>query len=272
MGLARFSLFGLPFFLTHQQICLQSKSLNLNRIDYPQYIPTTVTPFIETKKNLLLTGQYMGALPLNKVDTFKFTARVDFQTNEVDFVNSYPKDLYGNNYNWEGEIFTTVFSTIHPDGDKLVCSFPVSHNLQIINLNNKKTQEVYAGSNEVGNISSIEKSVRNVSREELVDQIVKQDEYAAILYDKYRKVYYRFLLKGLSSDDKKKSFKDKSIAVILMDKNFNYLGETTLGQWKFWNWRNSFVTKEGLNIEYLDGNLDESGLTLKILNIKKKHS
>ena len=37
-----------------------------------------------------------------------------------------------------------------------------------------------------------------------------------------------------------------------MDEQFNYLGETPLGTSDEWNWSNSFVTEEGLNIEYID--------------------
>lgn len=50
-----------------------------------------------------------------------------------------------------------------------------------------------------------------------------------------------------------------------MDKHFKYLGETTLGTFYEWNWTNSFVTKEGLNIEYIDENdVDERYMSFKI--------
>jgi hypothetical protein len=53
-----------------------------------------------------------------------------------------------------------------------------------------------------------------------------------------------------------------------MDKNFNYLGETTIGKGdKEWFWQNSFVTKEGLNIEYIEKDSEEY-LTFKIFTIK----
>lgn len=237
---------------------------------YPQYIPTTVTPFIETKKELLFTGQYMSTIPEDIIDRFKFTARINFETNNVSFSSTYPKELYGSNYNWEGEIFTTVFSTLHPDGDKLIYSFPISHNLRIANLADGTYREVYAGSNDVASINSLDKEAKSLSRKKTISQIIEQNEYASILYDKYRKVYYRFLLKGISDVSPEASFKDKPIAVIVLDKNFNYLGETTLGLWKDWNWRNSFVTQEGLNIEYLDkDDIDETTMNFKILRIKK---
>ena len=77
------------------------------------------------------------------------------------------------------------------------------------------------------------------------------------------------MLKAFPENIKYKEYKEKSIAVIVMDENFKYLGETTIGIWKNWNWQNSFVTCEGLNIEYTDKDPKESYLTLKIFTIKK---
>lgn len=64
--------------------------------------------------------------------------------------------------------------------------------------------------------------------------------------------------------------KEKSIVVIVMDKDFKYLGETNVGSWREWNYNNVFVTKEGLNIEYLDKNdIEEVAMTIKVLALKK---
>ena len=99
---------------------------------------------------------------------------------------------------------------------------------------------------------------------------VKQDMYGAIIYDRFRNVYYRIIRKAIPNAPMDTSWKEKEIAVILMDEEFNYLGETELGPEKQWHWQNSFVTEEGLNIEYLDHNdINEVNLTLKIFVPKK---
>lgn len=239
-------------------------------VSYPQYIPKTVVPFIMTDDNLLLTGQIMRTVPDSLVNKFKLTSKLNLKTNEVDFVNTYPESLYGSNYNWEGEIFTEVFPELHPDGDKLILSFPVSHDLYIKNIDSSEYIKVYAGSNYVESIRSLNKPANRASREELVLQVIEQNEYAAILYDKYREVYYRFLLQNIPDANINTQWKEKPVVVIMMDRGFNYLGETTLGTWREWNWHNSFVTEEGLNIEYLDNDdIDEVALTLKIFTPKK---
>lgn len=233
--------------------------------EYPQYIPRTVLPFIETQKELLLTGQSMRTLPESVIDQFKFTARINLNSNEVNYSNTYPKELYGFNYNWEGEIFTDVYTEMHPDGDKLICSFPISHDLYIIDLKSDKYEKIYAGSNVAGTIRSIDKDPKSVSRQELISHITKTDEYTAIIHDKYRGFYYRFLLKAINDATNDTDYKDKQISVIIMDENFDYLGETIIGSWKEWNWYNSFVTKEGLNIEFLEeSDIEEVNMNIKI--------
>ena len=55
-----------------------------------------------------------------------------------------------------------------------------------------------------------------------------------------------------------------------MDKEFLYLGEKLLGTGEKWNWKNSFVTEEGLNIEYIDSSdIEDSYMRFKILTPKE---
>ena len=110
---------------------------------------------------------------------------------------------------------------------------------------------VYGGSNEAGAIASIDCSLdKEPDNEEIMSCYLEQDWYAGILHDPYRKVYYRYLQKAIPSATPKTSVNDKTLTVIIMDEQFKYLGETEIGTMKQWNWTNSFVTEEGLNIEY----------------------
>lgn len=254
---------------------INKTSLRDNMVDskwllrYPQYYPRTVTPFIETAHELLLTGFFSGSIPESIISDFKFTARLDLKTNSLRFSNKYPHQLYGFNYNWDGGLFTEVYSDLHSDGNKLVLSFPVSHDLYIADLNKNEYKKVYGGSNFAGTIISSNKPLRKSSREEILSNIIGQDEYTAIKYDKFRKVYYRFLFKRKTESDQKNDWKEKPVAVIVMDNKFRYLGETVIGTGEEWNWQNSFVTKEGLNIEYTGTKNDENFLTLKVFTPKK---
>ncbi len=237
---------------------------------YPQYYLRTVTPFIETNNELLLTGMYTTSIPETAISDFQFTASLNFKTNKLTYFNKYPPELYGFNYTWDGGLFTEVFSELNAVGNKLIFSFPVTHNLYIADLNNKQGyKQVYGGSNFAGTIKSSSLPIGKSSREEILNNIIEQDEYTAIKYDKFRKVYYRFLFKKMTAKNKKNDWHNKPIAVIVLDNQFQYLGETVIGTGEEWNWQNSFVTKEGLNIEYTGINDDENILTLKILTLKK---
>lgn len=235
---------------------------------YPQYFPLTVTPFIETSEELLLPGQFMGSSTNFLIDFFKFTARINLKTHNLSFSFLYPQDLYDPSYNWEGRLFTEIFAELHPDGNKLILSFPISHDLYIADLKSEEYQKVFAGSNFAGTISSIDRNPRKTSDRMSLDHFVLIDTYSTIKYDKYRKIYYRFLLNAIQKDSERSYWREKPVTIIVMDENFNYLGETAIGKGEVeWYWQNSFVTKEGLNIEYIIRD-NEDSLILKIFSLK----
>ncbi|KJD35665.1 hypothetical protein PW52_07930 [Tamlana sedimentorum] len=233
-------------------------------LKFPQYRSHTAMPIMLTPKELLFTGQFIGSVPEEIVPHFKFTAHLNLKTKQVNFTHGYPKELYGSGFNWKGGMYTQVFPELHPDGDKLIYSFPVSHNLYIADLKSENYTTVYGGSNVIYDIASIDETPKKTSPQQFLTHIIEEDQYLGIRYDKYRKVYYRFFALGANA----KTLDKKNIGVIIMDKEFKYLGETVFGNWKNWNYNNVFVTEEGLNIEYLDDNHDEGNLTIKVFAIK----
>ncbi len=237
--------------------------------NYPQYYPRTVTPFIEADGKLLFTGSYFNSLSESILENLKFSAQIDLKSNNVVFNHLYPEELYGFGSNWNGGLFTEVYPELHPDGDKLIYSFPVSHDLYITEINSNRYEKVYAGSNFAGTIYSINRKPQKTPDEVILSHYIKHDFYSAIKYDKFRKVYYRFLLKKIPNATKRSKWKDKPIAIIIMDEDFKYLGETVIGNMNDWHWENSFVTKEGLNIEYIEKDFEEVYLTLKIFTLKE---
>jgi hypothetical protein len=238
-------------------------------LHYPQYYPETVVPFIATTGKLLLTGQSFSSIPETAIRTFKFTAEIDLGSGKVNFIHKYPENLYGSNSNWEGGPFTRVFSELHPNGDKLIYSFPVSHNLYIADIKSESYAKVYGGGNFAGTIQPVNFPLKDMEERKSSLHFMREDLYTAIKYDKYRKVYYRFLLNGLPNATLGTRRVEKPLTIIIMDEKFNYLGENTLGTCEEWYWPNSFVTKEGLNIEYVGKKPNEDHLLFKIFTIKK---
>jgi hypothetical protein len=239
---------------------------------YPQYLFRTVAPFIEIDGKLLLTGFFPFSIPDSIINNFRFMASLEMKTNRVEYKNLYPKELYGSNINWDEPVFMQGFPELSPNGE-LIFSFPVTHHLYIANLGAEGYRKVYAGSNVAGTIHSIDHEQKGTPEEVVIAHYLQQDIYTAIRYDPWRKVYYRFLLQGVPSADFRTPAGKKPIIVIVMDEQFNYLGETLIGTGEEWNWTNSFVTKEGLNIEYVyptdTEDIDEEYLNFKIFTIEK---
>lgn len=231
---------------------------------YPQYLLKTVNPLILKDDKLLLTGQTFRSLPVSRIDDFKFAAYINIQTDEVRFCYIYPKEIYGSNSNWEGGLSTQVYPALSSKGE-IIHSFPASHNLYLYKEGTNIPRKVYAGSNVATTIHSINYDEPRKTPDELcLSHYLQEDMYGAIIYDPYRKMYYRFLIRGIPNASIKTSIEEKLINIIIMDENFNYLGETTLGKGKEWNWANSFITQEGLNIEYIDAkDINEDYLILK---------
>ena len=234
---------------------------------FPQYVFSTVCPIMEAGRHLILTGCCPFSLEASQLGQFKFSASIDLADYTVEFHNTYPESIYGHNANWEDQLFMQVYPAVSPAGD-IIHSFPASHDVYVTRWNaDDAGTPVYAGSNVAGTITSIDWDFKAspTPRELIYTHYLQQDLYAGILYDRWRKVYYRFLPKGVKDATTRTPLTAKPVTVICMDEQFNYLGETALGTSDEWNWSNSFVTKEGLNIEYIDkADLEETYMNFRI--------
>ena len=238
---------------------------------YPQYDFKTVCPIYEYNRNLLLTGFYPFQLKKELITSFKFTACINLDNNLVEFHHLYPSEIYGDDANWDDPAYMQVYPALLPSGE-IVHSFTGSHDLYISQWNSESVRKVYGGSNVSKTIHSIDwNSNSGVTPSRLLLQhYMQQDLYAALLYDPWRNVYYRFMQEGTYDSTIKAQINNKKIRIIIFDDKFHYLGETSIGKGDKWNWNNSFVTKEGLNIEYIDtDDIDEEFLNFKIFTIEK---
>ncbi|MDR0572692.1 MAG: DUF4221 domain-containing protein [Tannerella sp.] len=243
---------------------------NLWTVYYPQYMPCTVIPMMEIDETLALIGYSPFSLKDSLIDDFRFTAFMDMKTFQVTFRHTYPVELYGNNANWDGvEFFTPVYPALSPSGE-LIYSFPVSHDIYLAKWNTGNYKVAYAGSNTAKTIRSMDQRETRTPNQIILAHYFQYDTYSAILYDTWRKTYYRFMLQHLPNASPQTAVGKKPIVIIMMDEQFNYLGETLIGTGEEWNWTNSFVTAEGLNIEYIDEeDENEDYLNFKIFKIKE---
>ena len=235
-------------------------------LSMPQYLPGTVCPMVEMDNHLILTGFSPFCIENDDMKNFRFTACMDLENGQLDFHHLYPMELFEGNANWDDPCFMKVYPCIAADGS-IIHSFPISHNVYVSKWDSDEARTVYAGSNAARTIRSIDWDYvsQHTPRELIHTHILRQDLYAAMLYDPWRKAYYRFMQQGIKGATSQDQLTEKPVVVIMMDEQFNYLGEIVLGTSNVWNWNNSFVTKEGLNIEYIDeSDIDEQYMRFKI--------
>lgn len=249
------------------------RSLDADWINtYPQYDLSSACPIFEKNGKLILTGFSPFAIKESLLNNFRYTAYIDIKSKQVEFHHTYPMNLYGDDMNWDDPVFMQMYCAISPDGN-LIHSFPISHDLIINKFASDDSTVVYGGCNVASTISSIDWDLFKTQKTptELVFlHYLKQDLYGAIIYDPWRKVYYRFMQKGILNASTKNSMDEKQIVLILFDDKFNYLGEKMIGNGKNWYISNAFVTDRGLNIQYLDQNdIEELYLNFKVFTIAK---
>lgn len=223
-------------------------------LEYPFFYPQTVTGMIRKNNDLILTGSYTWAIPEEIMDSFKFTAVYNIKNKEVQHYHTYPKSVFGSEFNWDDPFYTTVYYDWNENEQKMVYSFPVSSSLFTGILQNDSAIQEVGTANDL--VSAKPFGSKSPSREEMLNHLIVSDIYQGFKYDQYRNVYYRVLLKGIPDHGEYSDLSAKPISIIIYDKEFNVVGEKLIGLSENWNPLNMLVSKDGLLIEYLDSNPD----------------
>ncbi|MDR2968422.1 MAG: DUF4221 domain-containing protein [Tannerellaceae bacterium] len=234
------------------QVCNRLTLMDINDKEWgmhnPQYMFSTVVPLMMRGSSLLLPGMAPFPEILADRENFHFTACLNLKPDQVEYRHTYPEELFGEGYNWGGDLLQLPYPAATPDGN-MVHSFPCSHDLYISDRNGDVIEKTYGGGNKVKTIRPIDHKPVNTPDELIYMCYMEQDLYAAILHDPFRKLYYRYCLHGIADATVTTPIDSKPLTIIVMDEDFQYLGETEIGTGREWNWTNSFVTEEGLNIE-----------------------
>lgn len=162
-----------------------------------------------------------------------------------------------------------ISQTHKPMEKEIIYSFFLSDSLIIYNTDNKSYRSVSAISQ-----SAYPKKPLTTAKSSLPDNInsisynsfISSLNYGKILYDPYQKLYYRFVEYPVSDHMKNEeiSSRIKQIGIIVIDENFKFLGEYSLGYGKYIT-SMAFVSKEGLNIFNYEKNfIDESNMVFDI--------
>jgi Domain of unknown function (DUF4221) len=223
--------------------------------------------------NVTLNGKiYIFEFPNISLDSeqlfsndVKFEYVYDIKTKKGEYLDfSWPEIYKGKSWGF----YHTVPSNVKGKNDFLVYSFGIDHNLQVLKPDG--TIETHEARSDY--FDSIDPIRRN---EDETVAFLKRGIYAMVMYDKYRNVYYRVAgleTKHVLPNGKPKADIHKPYSIIILDENFNKIGETVLEPLEQFLIKDWFVCREGLCISSanpLNKEIDESKMTFHVLKLDK---
>ncbi|MCI1648965.1 MAG: DUF4221 domain-containing protein [Bacteroides sp.] len=136
------------------------------------------------------------------------------------------------------------------DGSQLIYSFDSTDSLFTLSADFRQIKAYYAKSRYISKVKI--ESIQDVDFSRILKKNCEDAAYGNILYDKYRKVYYRFAYPQTEMDGRDVSkyldilhWGSKSFSIIILDKNFQVIGETKFSDFTY-NSRMFFIREDGL--------------------------
>lgn len=250
------------YLLNYHLEVIWKRRLNIDELQSMDFIPSF--PYLQTNSPMkyvnhkLVFGGFGTAETTAETSTNRpVTIIYDFQEDSVKFANNYPEQYQ--KYNWGGGFYRMPYFTVNEELEDMIISFPHDHYLYVYSLQNNTQSKYYAGSNLIKEIKAYDekKELRTNNNEDRVrDWAFSIPTYRSVLYDKYRNLYYRFACLPKTEKFRKFVSGTQPVILIVLDKDFNYLGEGLLPDNIDIRYTNSFVTKDGLNIQVVNENED----------------
>ena len=188
--------------------------------------------------------------------------KINLKTGEFEYFTEFP-EIYQKN-NWGGLSYYFPYM-IANNLQQIIISYPACHDIFVYDIKNGTKKRIRSG-------SSLFKTIKPYSNKkelilELKSEYMKYYEqnfaYGDISYDKKRKLYYRMVIFPNKNYGKSSNIIRKK-SLIVLDKNFKFIGEIVLSEDK--NYAYLFSTEYGLAITYYDFNKNTYGFTLFKIN------
>jgi len=220
----------------------------------------TYLPIISTDDNLYLSGYMLGE---TNAEFRKTTFKYDTNKNKVEYLIDFP-EIY-NKYNWGATYYYVISKSYNPDENKIIISFPLCHDLYLYNLEEKTVSNYYSGSNYIDNIKPYSANkTENIDAKKRLDYYIENSSYVLVFYDKYKKLYYRIAALPLDNTNESKGsiWKERQYSLIVLDADFNHLGEIPLSNIVA---ESGFVSREGIHLQTFS---NDDLIRFKIINIE----
>ena len=207
------------------------------------------------------TMMYLPAIP--EIEPYKYDYKhkqllieLNLHSFEVHYKLGYPKEMQ--KFYLHGP-YTVKYCCYNFSDSILIVSYPPDNNLYAYDINKQKLVTVNNDKSQyVDNIESPTSKPTNNSYERNLFSL-QQDFFTSIYYDKYRKLYYRFIKKGLPKEEAKEHLKNPRKGgnpdryIMVYDKEFNLLHEEKVSFLQ--TSREVFILPDGL---YLKGNYENN--------------
>ncbi len=164
-------------------------------------------------------------------------------------------DNYSTNNNWSvtGSIFTTTFIS----DDEIVYNFPANEKIFIYSLKDNKIKSIkLQKSKYIGKFppETFDDKRSNKEEDYIYRYWIDKPFYMQLIYDKYRKLFYRIVNHAQPLKDSLNNYNDnftRNWSLMVFDNSFNFISEQFFEGKKYNNYY-VFVTKEGLLLLYDD--------------------
>jgi len=183
-----------------------------------------------------------------KTEYYDAPTMMEFNFSDCSYIyfNNYPEAMRGAVWGSRG----MTYSTTRNDDDQLVSSYSSDHKIHLLDLKDRTKSEFLAKSKFFEKLEPLENPGMDTNRE----YVFTTPSYGAIIFDPYRKIYYRIARHGLSEIADDSEFYDQNFSIIILDEDFQILGESFFPGKRYIP-HQFFLTEEGL---YLSSNNDKN--------------
>jgi hypothetical protein len=221
---------------------------------YPASYTQTGTPIKKLGRKIFLFGFVSGETTFETPDNRPVCTMIDLDKDSISYLISYPEQYV--QFNWGGGLlYRQPYYDI--DDTSIIVSFSADHHIVKYALDGNQNK-FYAGSSSVNKIKSFphDKDMPGNSDEEW-KWYMENPSYQNVIYDKYRKLYYRMVRLPIKDYVPTAIGNAKPVVIVVLDSKLNYLGEVTLPAHITWKPHNCFVSKEGFNIQAVTDDEDK---------------
>ncbi len=218
------------------------------------------------KGSIFYTGSSIGEND-SVNDSCKYVVCESNKEGRYFYVN-YPIDYWGND--WGGIYYRMVYNC--NIGDSIMClSFPASSTVALFNIKDKTVSYRTMFPDISQYIIPYKATGKNkFQKNKIQEHFYGQYSFRGIAFDKYRHLFYRFLLKPSEAvRQNKKVNGPKAFHLLIYDGNFNYLGYKEFNE--TYSYFTYFITEKGLFIQRLKNNKDEDNMFFDVFNLNDNY-